>query len=411
MKSLTKKRNMELVVKSEVIIGIDAAKNKHDARFFSTTDSSEVAEHMVIQNSRSGFSEFEERLSRWDRDTILIGIESTGVYDKSLVNRLLMLGYTIVRVNTMHVSRAKGMFESKYTKTDHSDCGSISFLVKAGSFSIIRREDSLYIELEHIVTARRKQVKTRATYKTRIQSLLDACLPESKCFSNRCAKSLLALLKKYGLKGVKDTPHKTAKVNLLVKTARGSLTREKAQHIIDSFSYGVGSNDGLRGANIRLQTYISTLEKLNETITELESYIEHLMNTLCETQYLLSIPGVGMQIAAQILAETGPFSKYRNPVQIVKLAGLSLKQNSSGTKSGRIMITRVGNQNLREALFHAAIHTVATKGMLRNYYFARKEKNKRPGLVNLVPVSKKIVRIMFGLVKNATMYNPNLVQA
>ncbi|WP_240503561.1 IS110 family transposase [Natranaerobius trueperi] len=49
---------------------------------------------------------------------------------------------------------------------------------------------------------------------------------------------------------------------------------------------------------------------------------------------MMSIPGVRMVTVAGFLAEVGNLSNYQHPRQIQKLAGLNLKENSSGQYKG-----------------------------------------------------------------------------
>ena len=57
---------------------------------------------------------------------------------------------------------------------------------------------------------------------------------------------------------------------------------------------------------------------------------------------MLEITGIGRDTVAGFFAEVGDLSEYNHPRQIPKLAGLSLKENTSGKHKGRTRITKRG---------------------------------------------------------------------
>ncbi len=70
---------------------------------------------------------------------------------------------------------------------------------------------------------------------------------------------------------------------------------------------------------------------------------------------MLSIPGVGVGTVTGFLGETGELSRFRNPRQIQKLAGLSLVECSSGKHQGQTRISHRGRKRLRHLLFDASL--------------------------------------------------------
>ncbi len=76
---------------------------------------------------------------------------------------------------------------------------------------------------------------------------------------------------------------------------------------------------------------------------------------------MLSIPGVGVTTVAGFLSETGDLNNYSHPNQIRKLAGLNLKENSSGKHKGKTTISKRGRHKLRAILFKAVMPMVSKK--------------------------------------------------
>ncbi|OWZ82605.1 hypothetical protein CDO51_13340, partial [Natranaerobius trueperi] len=62
------------------------------------------------------------------------------------------------------------------------------------------------------------------------------------------------------------------------------------------------------------------------------------MKEIPGTEEMMSISGVGMVTVAGFLFEVVDLSNYKHPRQIQKLAGLNLKENSSGKHKGETKI-------------------------------------------------------------------------
>ena len=90
---------------------------------------------------------------------------------------------------------------------------------------------------------------------------------------------------------------------------------------------------------------------------------------------LLEIKGVGIRTVSGFLAEVGDISRFNNPKELQKLAGLALVENSSGKHKGETTISRRGRKRLRYLLFEVAMSLVAKNPEFRelhNYYTTRK---------------------------------------
>ena len=89
---------------------------------------------------------------------------------------------------------------------------------------------------------------------------------------------------------------------------------------------------------------------LKREIEQLMEQIENILKEIPGTQEMMTIPGVGIVTVAGFLAEVGNLENYHHPRQIQKLAGLNLKENSSGKHKGQTRITKRGRPRLRALL-------------------------------------------------------------
>jgi transposase len=126
---------------------------------------------------------------------------------------------------------------------------------------------------------------------------------------------------------------------------------------------------------------------------------------------LLSIPGVGIVNAASFLGEIGDPLRFEHPNQISRMAGYNLVEDSSGQNQGRTVISKRGRKNLRSILYQMALVMVAKNNEMKELYQYLKKRPDNPLKKKqaLVVISKKIVTIIYHMVKKQAYYEAELV--
>ena len=136
--------------------------------------------------------------------------------------------------------------------------------------------------------------------------------------------------------------------------------------------------------------------------------IEELIKQIPMAEKLLEIKGVGIRTVSGFLAEVGDISRFNNPKELQKLAGLALVENSSGKHKGEITISRRGRKRLRYLLFEVAMSLVAKNkefGELHHYYTTRKL-NPLKKMQSLMAVAAKLLRVFFAMLTKGVDYDP-----
>jgi len=90
----------------------------------------------------------------------------------------------------------------------------------------------------------------------------------------------------------------------------------------------------------------------------------------------LSTQSVGIVTAASFLAEIGDISKCDDYKQIQKIAGLNLKETSSGMKKGKTKISKRGRPRLRNILYQASMIMIAKNRSFKDIYTSYKKARK-----------------------------------
>ena len=156
-----------------------------------------------------------------------------------------------------------------------------------------------------------------------------------------------------------------------------------------------------------INAFESEVKKLNKAI---ERAIKGFNTN--EYQSLLSIPGVGPVYASGILAEIGSIKAFRSQDAIAKYAGLVWNPNQSGNfTSEDSNMSKAGNRYLRYYLIEAA-NSVKNHAPVYNAFYQKKfgEVTKHQHKRALALTSRKLIRLIFGLLDNNQLYSESVEQ-
>jgi len=108
---------------------------------------------------------------------------------------------------------------------------------------------------------------------------------------------------------------------------------------------------------IAFQSYINALEQAESRKGELEKQIAELVPAWSLgpiVHALQALKGIGLVIAATLVAEVGDFRRFTKPRQLMAFLGLVPGEHSSGANIRQRGITKTGNSPVRALLFEAA---------------------------------------------------------
>ncbi len=136
----------------------------------------------------------------------------------------------------------------------------------------------------------------------------------------------------------------------------GSATREKAKQIYQAAAESVGLKTIGKADRVRLTICLEEIKRSDarrQRPGARRSRSSSKQIPLAE--YILSLPGIGPVSCAVFLGELGNPDYFKNPRQIIKYAGYDPKENDSGSRVGRKIISKKGRWLLRKvSLLHGA---------------------------------------------------------
>ena len=316
-------------------------------------------------------------------------------------------------VNPYHTKRAKELDDNSQTKSDKKDALTIAKLVRDGRYYQVYMPQDIFAELRVLSNSRISLMKRHNALKNTITAVMDEYYPEIKTVFKNPLKSKAAmqilkscpfpsLILELGVEGV------LAEIKKAVKRTVG---RKKAQQLVYTAKNSIGAGYGIVSAKLKIELMIEELELLTKQLEQLETAMKAALTDTGFGEIILGIPGIGVVSAASFLGEIGDPMRFDNPRQISKMAGYNLIEDSSGkNKSGKV-ISKRGRKNLRSVLYQMAMIMVATNNDMKELYryLKTRESNPLKKKQALVVISKKIITVIYFLVKKQIEYKAELV--
>lgn len=154
----------------------------------------------------------------------------------------------------------------------------------------------------------------------------------------------------------------------------------------------------------------------NRQIGEMEAETKKHIASMYQFQYelLLGIPGVGHCIASVVLAYLGVIERFENVRHFWSYYGMAPSgRETDGKKVGSSKITKLGPSILRGYLTQGALSILKNKEKEENKPFVefyQRIRSKKGWKKARVALGKKLLGIIYGVLKNQTAYNSNYAE-
>lgn len=419
MKNRTNKK-LEGITAGTLIVGVDVAKAVHWARFVDYRGM-EIGKAVSFKSNRPGFESIVAKIEgicklkslRYPIEQIIIGCEPTGHYWKTLANYLMEAGYKVVCVNPYHTKKAKELDDNSPTKNDKKDAITIARLVKDGRYFDPYLPQEEYGELRGLTNARVSVMKRNSAVKNTITAILDEYFPEiwtvfKNPLTGKASRQVLrycpfpAFILELGEEGVLDKIRKAVKRTVGVK---------KVRQLLHTAEVSIGVRYGLEAAKMRLCWLLDELELIEKQLAAVEQAMENTLYKIGYADQILKIKGIGVVTAASFLGEVGDPLRFQNARQISNYAGYNLVEDSSGKSKSGTCISKRGRSQLRSVLYQMAFTMVGNNAEMKALYdhLTTRKSNPLKKKQALVVISKKIITVIYSLLKKQEAYKPELV--
>ena len=392
-------------------VGVDAGKFSHSLVVRYELEDSKPC---TVPTSREGF----ETAVRFIQQAapvaapgeVLVGIEFVGSYGFTFAHFLSQRGFQVVSVLPLHTKRWKDVVHRQSLKTDAADALGIVDLTAQGHFVGFPFLKPEYARLRTLVAGRERLSVLRRRAITQSRSLLQLLFPEYEAlFRSFTKKTPFGLLRAFpGPQALLDAPKRRV-LKVLGELSRGQHGVEMYDRLLAA-ARGTLALPGLADELAReLQLTLARLELYDQQITTVEAAMVEVLREVPEAAFLQTIPGVGPLTAAIFLGSVGDPRAYASSKEILKVAGLSLVERSSGILKGRQRISKRGRPLLRQAAYMLAVRSVRVDGIYRAKFERLVAQNGGRKIPALVAVSRSALKAMHQVARERRPWVPDRV--
>lgn len=401
-------------------VGIDVS-SKSNVAYLMKPDGSKHSS-FPMQNNLGGMKLLSERivsaLGAMQLEDVVIGLEATSIYGDNLVyalredGRLGQFGRKIHVLNPKQVKKFKESY-SDLPKNDFVDAFVIADHLRFGRIAQeVYMDDYRYKALQTLTRARFYAVQNLTREKQRFANYLFlkcSRLAQENILPHNTSATTIALMEQF------ETVDELAYIDLdeltdfIAKSGRGRFVDPKATAKAvktaarGSYRLPKTVNDSVNQA---MSVTITGMRAMESQIKTLDKAIEQQFEIISNT--LTSIPGIGKVYSSGIIAEIGDIRRFQSHASVAKFAGLVWTQHQSGDfEAEHSKLIKSGNRFLRYYLLEAANSVRRCDSEFRRYYDLKfKEVNRFQHKRALALTARKLVRLVFRLLKDNRLYIP-----
>lgn len=391
-------------------ISLDVSKGSSFYQGFKGLDEP-ITKPKKIEHNLEGFKELlnlKEKIKKQYNEDCVVIFESTGIYHKPLQTYLDEHDFKYTIISPLLSAKVRKS-DIRGTKTDAKDCASISKVFYLKELRIYTKIDEIYADLKEKSRYYDFLVDEMKRWKIEFRRLLDIIYPGfDRVYDDLYGDFIQTFLLEYShpemiRKRRLDTIAKFLEKHTCHKEA---YCIRQAQIIKE---YAENCASGCSSKSYLVNQFDTVIHNLNAQIKHLQIVLEEIIElakTLPNYDSIASIPGIGENLAARILAEIGDISRFNNASQLVAFSGVDPQIYQSGQVSGlHLRISKKGNKKLRCLLYLAVTCMIKTSRDTSIVDFYKKK--KADGLASksaLVASMNKLIRIIYSLCKNGCLF-------
>lgn len=393
-----------------IYIGLDLHKFQHTAVIVDCWF--EKLGEMTFQNKPSIFPSLLEYVNRFLTEglTPVFGLEDVGGYGRDLALYLLEQGYIVKFVNSS-LSNAERNSYAMTQKHDSWDAQCVArVLIRDLPYLPEATPSDIHWIISQLVGRRNAIVKAQTALKNQLHMQLNYHFPSYKeFFSEVDGKTALAFWESYP-----SPSHLVGKTvedlrKFLLEASSKACSTKKAELILSLVQDdGEVKREYQTSRDFIIQSMVRDIRFKKQEIKKVEKEIKGTIQNL--GMQLETMPGIGTATSSALIAEIGDIHRFSNSDKLARYAGIApIKMGSGGKET--MKKTKQGNRKLYDTFYNLAVQQVQVcKGskIPRNpvfyAYYNQKLKEGKSKSQALLCIMRRLVRIIYGMMKNKTAY-------
>ena len=386
-------------------LGIDIAKVNHVASLINE-DGSVLVKAIKFTNSNEGLQKLIDSISDYDQSQIYCAMEATGTYWLSLFSALTDKGFNVSVFNPYQIKSFRGAYTNRKQKNDVIDSILIANFLSFNATKQTSLPNDDLLALKNLTRYRSNLVSNISKVKTQVTGILDKVFPEySDLFSDTFGEASKQILLNCPTPNEVINFNTKKLANLLKKASHGRHSTDKVREVKSLAKNSFGIKFTGDACSFEIKQLVNQVIFLENQAHELEVKIKDIYSKL--DNHLQSIPGIGEVTAPIILAEIGDINNFSTPSKLTAFAGIDPSENQSGNKKSTDEKTsKRGSHYLRHAIYLSAMVASNNDPIMHDYYIKKRAEGKHH-YVALAGVERKLLGIIFHVIKENRDYRPS----
>jgi len=399
-----------------IYVGVDLHKHQHVAVIINCCQ--EKLDEIKVENKPSAFSTFLLDIDTLTEEglTPVFGLEDVGGYGRALAQYLTDHGQVVKEVNPAlsYAERKSHVIVQKSDSWD-AECVARILVNKLDQLPDAKPHD-LFWSIQQLVTRRNALVKAQGALKNQLHIQLSHHYPSyKKFFSEVDGKTALAFWERYPSPSCLEGVSIKQLTTFLLEVSHNTCSVKKAIEILKLVKEdGNTTKEHQETRNFLVESMVRHILFGKQEIGKVERELKELMSLL--DFQLDSMPGIDLVTASALIAEIGDVRRFPNANKLARFAGIAPVYFGSGGK-GKEHKSKQGNRALHAIFYNLAVQQVqVAKGskLPRNpvfytYYQKKLKEGKSKGQA-LVCIMRRLVNIIYGMMKHKTAYKLPIVQ-
>ncbi len=347
-------------------------------------------------------------LSTHSGDFLNAAVESTGGYENNWLNCLLKFAekrsMKVARLNPLGVNR-NSQAELKRNKTDKISAKDVA------EYLIAHPNKATYLTLERMLFETVKEqysyiqlmIKQKVQLVNHLEKNIYKANPELLRYcKNKLPQWVLKLLQYYP-----TAKHlSAASAESLLELAYVSH-KTKATQIIEQAKTSVACNTDETTAD-RIRDLVAAILKQDKKIDYEKEQLKSNKNIMPkEVGILISFKGIGVYSAIGLLIYIDTIERFAGSKHIASYFGVHPVFRQSGDGKSGIHMSKKGASAVRAILFMSAMSAIVHNPLIKEIYERHLQRGKKK--MDAIGICMhKILRIVFGMLKNETEFNADI---
>lgn len=340
---------------------------------------------------------------------VRIGLDVVGGIAGLAEAMLAEAGYALVHVPGLAVNRARQGTVGGENKSDPRDARTIADQVRTRTdLRPIEPASERDLEIRLLVGRRRDLVDTQTQRLARLHDLLVSIFPGLERALDLTTKGPLHLLTRY----VTPSELRAAGKKRLARhlKAAGGLPKVEAlaeRALAAAAEQSIAVPAERMTARLIRELAAEALASRSRLI-ELDRELEALLDRHPDAALIRSLPGMGVVLTAELIAEAGNLSRFRSADALASAAGIAPVLRQSG-KTRFLRRPAGGNKTLKRVFYQSAFCSLGHDDS-RAFYSRKRREGKRHHQA-VIALARRRINVLWAVLHSRTPFQPSFKTA